>query len=108
MAAGGAIGVFAGLAMGQQLLTQRRQHRPVQRHSLTSKLRTCNAGRGMGLALAAELNGYPGPIHAIELAEQLHLSPDQISKLQSLFEAMKAETIRLGTSIGFAGAQSER
>jgi hypothetical protein len=33
-----------------------------------------NAGRGMGLALAAELNGYPGPIHAIELAEQLHLS----------------------------------
>src|SRR5215470_5926245 len=45
-----------------------------------------NAGRGMGLALAAELNGYPGPIHAIELAEQLHLSP-----MRSLFEAMKAE-----------------
>jgi hypothetical protein len=22
------------------------------------------AGKGMGLALAAELNGYPGPIHA--------------------------------------------
>jgi hypothetical protein len=33
-----------------------------------------NAGRGIGLALAAELNGYPGPIHAIELAEKLHLS----------------------------------
>jgi hypothetical protein len=39
------------------------------------------AGRGMGLALAAELNGYPGPIHAIELAEQLHLSPEQLRKL---------------------------
>ena len=52
-----------------------------------------NAGRGMGLALAAELNGYPGPIHTIELAERLHLSPDQVSKLKSLFEAMKAETI---------------
>ena len=51
-----------------------------------------NAGRGMGLALAAELNGYPGPIHAIELAEQLHLSSDQVSKLKSLFEAMKAES----------------
>ena len=34
-----------------------------------------NAGRGMGLALAAELNGYPGPMHAIELADRLNLSP---------------------------------
>jgi Spy/CpxP family protein refolding chaperone len=58
-----------------------------------------NVSRGMGLALAAELNGYPGPIHAIELAGQLHLSPDQVSKLKSLFEAMKAETIPLGASL---------
>src|SRR5262249_202249 len=58
-----------------------------------------NAGRGIGLALAAELNGYPGPIHAIELADQLHLSPDQVSKLRALFEAMKAETIPLGVSL---------
>jgi LTXXQ motif family protein len=53
----------------------------------------------MGLALAAELNGYPGPIHAIELAEQLHLSSDQVSKLRALFEAMKAETIPLGVTL---------
>ena len=58
-----------------------------------------NAGRGMGLALAAELNGYPGPIHAIELASQLHLSPEQVTKLKALFEAMKAETIPLGASL---------
>jgi len=58
-----------------------------------------NAGRGMGLALAAELNGYPGPIHAIELADQLHLSPNQVSKLRALFEAMKAETIPLGETL---------
>jgi hypothetical protein len=31
------------------------------------------AGRGMGLALAAELNGYPGPSHVLELADQLVL-----------------------------------
>jgi hypothetical protein len=29
------------------------------------------AGRGMGLALAAELNGYPGPFHVLELADKL-------------------------------------
>jgi hypothetical protein len=36
-----------------------------------------NAGRGMGLALAAELNGYPGPLHVLELADKLDLSADQ-------------------------------
>ena len=55
-----------------------------------------NAGRGMGLALAAELNGYPGPIHAIELASELHLAPEQITGLKGLYEAMKAEAIPLG------------
>lgn len=57
------------------------------------------AGRGMGLALAAELNGYPGPVHAIELADKIGLSPDQIEKLRDLFEAMKAETIPLGIQL---------
>lgn len=58
-----------------------------------------SAGRGMGLALAAELNGYPGPMHAIELAERLRLSADQVTKLKALFEAMKAETIPIGTAL---------
>jgi Spy/CpxP family protein refolding chaperone len=55
------------------------------------------AGRGMGLALAAELNGYPGPAHSIELADTLGLSPDQLAKLKQLFGAMKAETIPIGS-----------
>src|SRR5687767_11125254 len=29
------------------------------------------AGSGMGYAKAAELNGYPGPMHVLELAEKL-------------------------------------
>jgi len=31
------------------------------------------AGSGMGLAMAAELNHYPGPKHVLELAEKLQL-----------------------------------
>ena len=57
------------------------------------------AGRGMGLALAAELNGYPGPSHAIELKARLGLSADQVAKLQELFAAMKAEAIPLGATL---------
>ena len=57
------------------------------------------AGRGMGLALPAELNGYPGPAHVLELADELHLSDDQRAKTKALFEAMKAETIPVGERI---------
>jgi len=53
-------------------------------------------GRGMGLALAAELNNYPGPLHVIELARQLAISPDTLARVRALFEAMKAETIPIG------------
>jgi len=54
------------------------------------------AGRGMGLALAAELNGYPGPRHVLELAESLHLSDQQRAKMQELFTAMEVEALPLG------------
>jgi hypothetical protein len=53
-------------------------------------------GRGMGLALAAELNGYPGPMHVLELKDQLHLTADQQRRFQHLFESMKAEAIEAG------------
>jgi len=57
------------------------------------------AGRGMGLALAAELNGYPGPSHLLELADQLALTEDQRATVKGMFEAMKAETIPLGENL---------
>jgi Spy/CpxP family protein refolding chaperone len=50
----------------------------------------------MGLALPAELNGYPGPLHALENADALALTPDQRARTKSLFEAMKAEAVPLG------------
>jgi hypothetical protein len=54
------------------------------------------AGRGMGLALAAELNGYPGPSHLLELADKIGLSDAQRISARGMFEAMKAETIPIG------------
>jgi len=57
------------------------------------------AGRGMGLALAAELNGYPGPSHLLELADKLNLSTDQRAAIQRLFDSMKAEAIPLGSKL---------
>lgn len=57
------------------------------------------AGRGMGLALAAELNGFPGPMHVLELADRLALSPDQRRATEALMARMRADAIRLGQAI---------
>jgi len=60
------------------------------------QLADLKAGRGMGLALVAELNGYPGPIHVLELSKELSLSAEQRKQVENLFVAMKGETIPLG------------
>ncbi len=57
------------------------------------------AGEGMGMALAAELNGYPGPKHVLELAEPLELTEEQRVETQRLFSAMKEEATVLGQQI---------
>ena len=56
-------------------------------------------GRGMGLALAAELNGYPGPLHVLELKDQLRLTTDQRAQFQRLYDSMKAEAIATGEAV---------
>jgi len=57
------------------------------------------AGRGMMLALPAELNGYPGPSHTLELAGPLGLSEGQKQKTQALFAQMQTEAMRLGDQV---------
>lgn len=66
------------------------------------------AGRGMSLALPAELNGYPGPAHSLELADQLRLSPEQRSKTQALFEKMQQEARALGEEVIVAERELDR
>lgn len=57
------------------------------------------AGRGMGFAKAAELNGYPGPKHVLELANELHLSPGQREQTQAVFARMEASARELGSKL---------
>ncbi|MBT8472035.1 MAG: hypothetical protein HKN14_16110 [Marinicaulis sp.] len=56
-------------------------------------------GKGGGYALAAELNGVPGPRHALELAESLGLSQSQHHSLMALFSEMETEAKALGHEI---------
>jgi uncharacterized protein (DUF305 family) len=62
------------------------------------------AGEGMGYAKSAELNGYPGPRHTLDLAKQLNLTAEQQANIQPIFDAMKQEAVTLGQEIVAAEA----
>jgi len=57
------------------------------------------AGRGMMLALPAELNGWPGPMHVLELATALRLSPEQRLETEALMTTHRAEARHLGAQL---------
>ena len=57
------------------------------------------AGAGMGFALAAELNGYPGPMHVLELAGELELSAEQRDAVQASRSRMQEEASGIGATL---------
>ena len=63
------------------------------------QLADLRAGKGMGLALPAELNGYPGPAHVLELKQPLGLTEEQARGTQALLERMKQETRTIGEEV---------
>jgi len=60
-------------------------------------------GEGMGMAKAAELNGYPGPVHVLQLAAQLGLTDAQRRDVQAIFDRMSAAAKTLGVAVTHIG-----
>jgi hypothetical protein len=56
-------------------------------------------GQGMGFAKAAELNGYPGPAHVLELADQLQLTSEQLSQTRAIEASMRASAKAIGANL---------
>jgi len=56
-------------------------------------------GEGMGMAKAAELNGYPGPMHVLTLAKQIELTDSQQRQVTAIFERMNAAAKSLGAEL---------
>jgi Spy/CpxP family protein refolding chaperone len=50
------------------------------------------AGRGFGMAFVADQNGYPGPLHVLELKDRLKLTAEQEAKAEAMLAAMFAES----------------
>lgn len=56
-------------------------------------------GQGMGYAKAAELNGYPGPMHTLELRDRLGLTEPQAAASEALMREHKARARALGARL---------
>ena len=74
------------------------QHRAIKALS-EQEIADLAAGRGMGLAKAAELNSYPGPLHVLELAARLELTTEQRAATETLMQAMYRKARPLGARI---------
>jgi Spy/CpxP family protein refolding chaperone len=74
------------------------EKRPIKALS-EQQIMDLRTGSGMGLALAAELNGYPGPRHVLELADQLGLSNEQRHSIKALLEEMSAAAVVVGARL---------
>lgn len=92
--------VALALAMGGSGVGQHQHSSGGPISTLTAEqIQQLRAGDGMGLAKAAELNHYPGPKHALELATDLGLSPSQTEWVTAIRDRMLAEATRLGAAI---------
>lgn len=89
------------------LLAQAQQHRAPYAGRQERVIKALSAdqvkayleGQGAELALAAELNHYPGPLHTLELAGPLQLTATQKAQTEKARAAVLGEVKKLGRLI---------
>lgn len=63
------------------------------------RIKGLRQGAGLGFAKAAELNGWPGPLHILELAADLELAEDVRDRIEEIRIKMLAEAQALGSEL---------
>ena len=100
--------VLAAITLGGNAHAQQQpyagQHERQVKALSADEVKQYLAGAGMGYAKSAELNHYPGPVHALELADQLRLAPEQRAEAKRLMDAHNAEARAIGAKL----VESER
>lgn len=107
------VGLAVGLGMGGPALASENQPYAGQQERAVKALAPGTvegllAGAGLGYAKAAELNGWPGPLHALELNEELGLTDEQVATLDALRDDMLARTVPLGRDLIAAEEELDR
>ena len=95
-----AVLIAASPALGQHSHGSQTPYAGMQNRAIKSlsdnDIKELRRGGGWGLALAAELNGMPGPAHLLELKDQIPLTQDQVTKTQALLDDMRKAAIPTG------------
>lgn len=94
---------IAGILGAAALLVAASPYAGLEKRSIKAlspeRIAALEAGAGAGYALAAELNGYPGPRHVLDLADALKLTPGQRAKTAALFSEMQRGAVALGREL---------
>ncbi len=98
-----ALFLIAGSALAQHQPYAGQQAREIKALS-PDEVQQYLSGAGMGYAKPAEMNRFPGPMHVLELADKLALTPEQRARTQLLMDTHKAEA----RAIGAKRVESER
>ena len=96
-----AVGILLVLVVGGSSVAQNKspyagQEKRSIKSLSKSDISDLENGRGWGLAKAAELNGFPGPVHLLELSAKLDLSQSQLRSIEQIFKSMKEQAVPLG------------
>ena len=83
-------------------------HMQLAQSCATAFEKNIGEGRGFGMAFVADQNGYPGPLHVLELKDRLKLTADQEPKAQAMLHAMFAESRPKGAQLLEAEAKLRR
>ena len=104
--------VLAGTALGQHQHGTVSPYAGEERRMIAAlseaEIADLKGGAGMSMALPAELNGYPGPRHVLDLADGLSLTGAQRSVAEQLFQEMRAKAVPLGEQVIAAEAELGR
>lgn len=74
------------------------QHRSIKSLS-AADIADLKAGAGWGLAKSAELNGVPGPLHLLEMRDEISLSESQVTQITEVFNQMRSSAKLLGAQL---------
>lgn len=64
-----------------------------------AEIKGLQSGEGLGLAMPAELNHYPGPKHVLDMADTLSLTPAQKRTIEQSYATMHERAVRIGKDL---------
>jgi len=74
------------------------QHRSIKSLS-AADIAALKAGAGWGLAKSAELNGVPGPLHLLEMQDEIDLTFSQVELITTVYNEMQSSAKSLGEQL---------